>query len=678
MKTVDPQQLKPVPQEEIVMFARLARALVTNLRVYPPGHAIVKDVAGRVCKTVASISEKAGTVLVGSEESLLTINRDSIYKACPEQEYSIMLSSWFRERGIRNLLLESRLGPEELLRIFGWLHKIEVGECRRALESGLSRIEQELQLDAVALNVKAPKSDKEIRETLEAMDLAPILEKAGVAASGSFPSLEDMELDTEALAEAVRESMQEVPLDLSRAQGRLSMDSIDWAQADASALHTLAERVAAVGGGGPQVDKAAIQEEIARTAQEAVRRMIPEAISGYLASAAPQGEAAQRVRADVLGELREDHGKQANVVVELAGRLASEADPGAAASCMRAIEDLVPGALESGHRREAARAISALLTMTSSQRPRDLAGRADASLRYVAAPRTVKNLLHQLQAGPEDERGAVAEMLAALGRWSVTTLMEELRNSMSRATRLAIVDILVHAGRRAQQDGDDVEGRLQPLLREIDRWKDNPWYFTRNLVQILSDVGAPAFRHRIAEILQSDVDPRVRGEIVKGLMRSDTEAARRLARDTVVSGRLKDPSALAETIPWLMRHDPLELLAALERMVADKDVTHEIADGVLCGLALCGGNQALTVLDRVLGERAGLLRRPAFAEPARVGAVEGLGVLGMPEARKRLEEARQDPSNAVRRRAAELMAVDPEEAERQARQRLGLAAERAR
>ena len=675
MKTVVPGSLQTVPQDDIVVFVRLARALITNLRVYPEGHGIVRDVGGRVGVRLSKVGAVAGPVLVGADTALLSVNRDSIYKDCDEQKFSVELAAWLRERGVDNLLFEPGIDPEEILKLFGWLHRTPPAEIRAALSVGLPA---DLASEHLGVNVRAPKDDSTIRQTIEAMDFGDLLEKAGVT-TASIPTLQDVDWDQVDLGKLAAQGK----LDGLLTEDRMERFIEDYlgSRLDPSALEARGE--AAV---DPEAIDAilarlendlrplkadGIEETIAARAAETVSRMLPDAVASYLSTGLPEAAAARQARHDVLESLQRDQARQADVLKELSGKLATSNDVPRGLACLHAMEEIIPRVvtIDGG---AAADAVGAIALASLPGRPERLVQRAKMSLRYLASPDVVRGLLHRLASAPPAEQVRTRDLLRVLGGYAVTTLIEELRSSMKKGTRLELVNLLVHCGQRAMMEGVDPAEVLAPLARELNRHQDNPWYFTRNVVCVLGSVGAPALQERLSGLLLSDVDPRVRTEVARGLMRSDTDAARRLVRRAAFEGLLSDPPGLAEVIPYLLRADPGGTLESMERLLEDKDVEPELAEAVLVGLALKAGSVAVPLLAKVLTARTALLKRPIFPEASRLAALEAASALDDAQARRAMDGAQKDKSATVRRRALERINSKPRRQAERLKERLRL------
>jgi HEAT repeat protein len=667
MRAVDSSDLQPIPQDDIILIVRLLRGLVTNLRVYPEGHSIVQAVGGRVWERVASGLDASPKLLIGADTSLLTVNNDSIYKSCDEQAFSVELAAWLRERGVQNILMDQGATGDELLRLFSWLHGTPPQDVREATARGLPR---DLALDKVEINVAAGKNEDEIRKTLETMDLAPIFEQAGF--EGGSGNAEWTQTDLGRLAregklddlvdgarmEEFVESFFAEQFDASKfTASRLAPADID------QILERLQENLGAAP--SPQLD-----ETIAAKAAEAVARMMPDLVGSYLATELPAGQGqASRVRIGVLEQLRGDSEQQGHVLGELSTHLGSATDASRGLGCLHAMEALVPQALAAGDRTAAFEAVGTIAVATLPGKPEELRARAKMSLRYLASPELIANLLHQLQTAPPTERQNTRDLLRVLGPYAVPTLMEEMRSSMRRAVRDELREVLIHVGRRALMDGDDPSLVLDPLFRELDNHAHNPWYFTRNVVAILGELGGPGFQKKLTNLLGEGVDPRIRTEAARALIKLNTDTAREVLGEVAFAGGL-DPTGVAIVIPFLIRTDTGATLTSLQDMLSAKDCSAEQADATLSGLALDMDDKVLPLLRRVLSERSGLLKRFVFPEVVRLAAIDALGLIGGMEAAAKLSSMAEDKNPSLRRRATEVRSHDAAEFAERARQKL--------
>lgn len=666
MRTIQANSLQTIPQDDLIYLVRLLRALITNLRVYPEGHSIVQSVASRVGERMTDLGGRVGNLLLGADSSLLSINSDSIYKSCDEQGYSIELAAWLRERGVDNILLEPEATADELLRLFGWLHRTEAAQARTVLRGGAPR---DLDLAKIDVNVRAPKSDDDIRQTLETMDLTPLLEKAGLTGEIDWTQTDLSRLAAEGkLDDLVNEERMEAFVE-HYFEERFDPSEMTAARLGPDEIEDILSRLRSDLG---SLDSGSLEQTISAKASEAVARLLPDAVGSYLATELPAGGAAQQVRVGVLEQLRGDSAKQGGVLKELTGHLAQVTSASRGLGCLHAMEDLVPQALAGGDRAAAFDAVGAVAMATLPGRPEELRTRAKMSLQYMASPELIRTVLHQTQAGTEAERERSRDVLRVLAPHAVPSLMEELRTSMRRTVRLELVELLTHVGQRSLMEGEDPATVLEPLLRQLDRHADDPWYFTRNVVVILGSVGVPAFQEKIIQLMSADVDPRVRGEVARGLVRSNSDPARRWLATAAFSGGL-DPNGMAVVVPHLLRADPAGTLTGLQTLFGSKELDPDVPTGSLVGLALDAGERSMPLLTRLLDERT-FLRRPSWPESVRLGAIEALGVIMAQAARAALESHANDKSVAVRRRVAELMPTSPDDHAKAMRERFGLGA----
>ncbi|MCP4870487.1 MAG: hypothetical protein GY898_17425 [Proteobacteria bacterium] len=649
MRTVDPASLKPVGQDDVIVFVRLTRALATNLRVYPAGHSIVQAVAGRVGDRVDSMLEVTPMVLVGAETSLLTINNDSIYKACDEQSFSIELAAWLRERGVTNVLIQPGSGADELLRLFAWLHTTAPEVARVATAKG---VPTELGLNKIEVNVQALTKEQEIRQTLERMDLAPILEKAGLQGEVDWTQTD--------LGRLAKEGKLDDLVDGTRMEAFVDKYFTERFEATASANASsrlapadIDEILARLQQDLQPVQAPQLDETIGAKAAEAVAKMMPDLVSSYLATELPTGDGpASKVRVGVLEQLRGDIDKQGHVLGQLGTHLSGATDASRGLGCLHAMESLVPQALAAGDRTAAFEAVGTIALTTLPGKPEELRSRAKMSLRYLASPELVGNLLHQLQTAAPTDRQNTRDLLRVLGPYAVPTLMEEMRSSMRRGVRDELLEVLIHVGRKAQMDGDDPGRVLEPLFRELDNHAHNPWYFTRNVVAILGELGGQAFQVKLTTLLGDGVDPRIRTEAARALIRANSDLSRRSLREIAFAGQLDAPG-VALVVPFLMRIDTDSTLPALKAMLLDKGCLAEHSEAALGGLTLDMGDKVLPLLKRVLTERTGLLKRPLFPKEVRLAAVDALSLLDGKEAASLMKTAGADKSPALRRRVTE-------------------------
>ncbi len=200
-----------------------------------------------------------------------------------------------------------------------------------------------------------------------------------------------------------------------------------------------------------------------------------------------------------------------------------------------------------------ARATGSMLALASAaDNPRAtpaLRARAHDALAQAADDKVRRRLLTEMETNAEGGRGPAARILACLGPACVPEALDILRNSQDAKARVRILKLVVAIGAPA---APAVRRALQP---------DIPWYFVRNLVRLLGEIGDeqdvellaplldhPEFRVRwqaLNSIYQIGGDRR--GELL--LQRLEHEEDRMKVHIVIMLGELRQ----REAVPALVR-----------------------------------------------------------------------------------------------------------------------------
>jgi HEAT repeat protein len=278
--------------------------------------------------------------------------------------------------------------------------------------------------------------------------------------------------------------------------------------------------------------------------------------------------------------------------------------------------------------------------------------RAETALRALAGADVMPLLVQELLQDDPTRCEQAKELLCGLGSEPVVPLLEILRTSLDQSVRLTVVGVLAELGQREREAGATVPRTMVPLLRELRNADHNPWYFTRNVAEVLVRVGAPGYDRDLLAMLGSDLDYRVRAAVAQGLRDARSPEIQAALRQALFEGKIIVPEAFQEILGEQLAADREAVLRDLDGMLTTGAAPDRIERVALATLARQLGSEAIAFLGRVLNARSGLLRRPTYGEDLRLTAVEALATIPGEESRSLLEKACKDPSEEVRRRAA--------------------------
>ncbi len=686
-RTVDLGALQTVEQDDIIVAVRFVRAVITNLRVYPPGHRVVGEVISRVVDHLRGMAERYGTLLFDAEESTLRCNGEAIYKACSERDDAVMVSAWLRERGLLNLVVDTDLTEEDLLGLFSWLNETAPKDARDSFDGG---VPEEAQVATLALNARirgARSEDAEefIEQALSSVDVEGVVRDA--LTSGEFRI--DSGLDPAQMREQLLEIVR-TELPAGAKGGSIDPDTIDWGKLDLTEMldpDSLEEIVAdyldsefapetLIGGGvdvNEQLEQIAeklkdtlntedlgdLQQSMLDRASTMVAEMVPDALSRFLGDPATMGTFEQLIQQKVVDQLADQQPRQLEVMQSMVDRMRYTDDPEQLENALHGLEHVVPEVLGSAYRKDGVRAIAAVAQMTRGGLSLDTRLRAESTLRVLAGPELLPRIVHELRSEEPAEVEQARDLLCNLGRDAITPMLEILRSSLDQGVRLAVVGVLVEMGRRETERGDSPVRLLVPVLREVRHYDHNPWYFTRNLVEVLARVGAPTFEQELLKILDADLDYRVLAGIALGLADSASEEIREALRELTFSGRLTMPDAFDELLLRLYDDDPQRTQAELFEMLVEQRAPDRIERVALDGMAQALGVDAVPLFDELLMSRSRILRRPVHREELRMMAVDATALVDDDAARDLLARAGKDPAEGVRERARQRLAQGP-------------------
>jgi HEAT repeat protein len=130
---------------------------------------------------------------------------------------------------------------------------------------------------------------------------------------------------------------------------------------------------------------------------------------------------------------------------------------------------------------------------------------AEKALAQAAADNIVDLLVRHLLNSDRDVRDGASAVLIHFGKFCVNRLLGILNESEDKIERIRVLRVITDIGKEA----------LPAIIERIR--KDNPWYFTRNLIILLGRVGADDDA-KLLEPFFSHEDLRIQGEVITSLL----------------------------------------------------------------------------------------------------------------------------------------------------------------
>ena len=271
--------------------------------------------------------------------------------------------------------------------------------------------------------------------------------------------------------------------------------------------------------------------------------------------------------------------------------------------------------------------------------------RADAfaaALDPLTDPERVARLIQKIDGPLMARRGEAETMLLRLRDRLCPTLLDLLVQVEGRAARKCLLNVLA------------ADGGV-PTTLIVPRLADSRWYVVRNMVFLLGAIGDPSAIIFLEKTLDH-ADERVRSETVRALSCLGGPRAAYL-----VTSALNDPSPLVRTVAarTLTSLSGPDAVAHLLRQLGARDFaarSETERDAVFESLGRLGDDRAVAVLDSLWATRS-LFRSRTLS--LRLKALQTLGSIGTPAARKSLARAARSGDDALRQQAR-LCLVDAE------------------
>lgn len=238
--------------------------------------------------------------------------------------------------------------------------------------------------------------------------------------------------------------------------------------------------------------------------------------------------------------------------------------------------------------------------------------------------RTLREVVRNLSGRQSTQIDAATRIFSTLGPMAVPALLEALSNEQSRPVRVHLVRMLAAIGDQA----------LPEIRKHL---RDKRWFFVRNLVWIIGEIGDPGFVPHLG-IIVNHPDVRVRRETVRSIAKLQNDTATETLLSAVED---PDPSVRLLAIRGLGTSRSRGAVARLRQLLALPNTTGnntELIRAAAIALGRIGADEALTDLEK-LSRRPWLFRgrRMAASEAARwaVATLQGEATGDAPEARPR-------------------------------------------
>jgi len=271
-------------------------------------------------------------------------------------------------------------------------------------------------------------------------------------------------------------------------------------------------------------------------------------------------------------------------------------------------EDLVPASGRSVAQREAAR---------------------DVLVRFCNQ-HTLREVVRNLAGKQRTQIDAATRIFASLGPMAVPALLEALSQERSRPIRAHLVNMLATIG----------DAALSEIRKHL---RDKRWFFVRNLVWIIGEIGDPRFVPHLA-IIVNHPDVRVRREAIRSMSKLRNEAAAKVLAGAIDD---KDEEVQLLAIRGLGISQARSAVPRLCELMALPNLTGnntEIIRAAAVAAGRIGDGRALDACKRIARRPVLFRSRRAPAADAATWAVatlQGETAGDAPEARMAREEAPQ-------------------------------------
>ncbi len=216
----------------------------------------------------------------------------------------------------------------------------------------------------------------------------------------------------------------------------------------------------------------------------------------------------------------------------------------------------------------------------------EIQSRAARLLDEIATDEVLDVLLDEFQTDARGNRPAAIDCLLHLGTASAGPLLGLLRWSPSRYERARILQILSFIGRQA----------VPALVREIG--KDQPWFYLRNVVQLLGKMGDP-HHMEILQPLLDHKDIRVQREALHAIHRVGGAQSEEMALTFLPTADDRLKGDVAQVLGALRSEKAVPLLLQILESDATQTV-EELGERICEALGRIGSSAAVPTLNRII------------------------------------------------------------------------------
>jgi hypothetical protein len=252
----------------------------------------------------------------------------------------------------------------------------------------------------------------------------------------------------------------------------------------------------------------------------------------------------------------------------------------------------------------------------------------------AATAERLTHLIAAMSAADPAKAARIERFLRAVHQSVYPALLETLATSDDKGVRKIVLSLL-------NMEGGVPVKHLWPLMN------DPRWYVVRNAVQLATGSGDPELIRHLERLLRH-TDERVRREVIRSL---DSLADVRVLPLLVRALQDEDGSVRILAVRSLGRRGARGQFPAVAAQVESRDFetrSPEEVEAFLTTFAVLGGDKAVEVLNRFWKKRV-FGTRPM---PLRLAAIQALGAVSSPEAKRALGEAARSGEPQLQRAAA--------------------------
>ncbi len=262
---------------------------------------------------------------------------------------------------------------------------------------------------------------------------------------------------------------------------------------------------------------------------------------------------------------------------------------------------------------------------------------AEKLLKNLVTPEVNSMLITFYQHAEDEVKARVQVLISVMGPAMMNDLMAVLKTSEDMKVRRSILQLMKNIGREI----------LSAVNKELAD-ESNPWYVTRNMLTLITEIQAEDQADRVKPYLQSG-DPRVRKEAARALSKLN---ARKSAEDIRPLLNDKDIGVRRFVISTLGALKDVQSISAIGQIIAKRSVAvAEEEDAVqLEAIAALGRMRDREAVSHLLEavKKEGIFSKNRTKTPEiRARAIWALSSYPLPEVKKAVKAAIKDSSQEV-------------------------------